>query len=371
MPHDPYRALYIHIPFCKSRCNYCDFRTRAIDRDSIEITEEIERDIMEMRRLGREGELTDIETVYIGGGTPSFVGTKHLTNLLYTLGLTIDMEGIRECTIEANPDSIDAHLINDIWALGANRISIGVQSFDDDVLRTLGRAHDSARAIEAIRTACERFDNVSIDLMCGVPAQTIESFERDLDIVVGLPIKHVSIYPLTIEPGTPFASLLDRGLLELPSEDAQADMMELAQERLREAGFERYEVASYAKPGYESEHNSMYWTGAPYIGIGQSATTMTQNAERRMRVQDGRVVDDLDAAQMAAEDIMLGMRMMKGVSDELVSRSQGLLPTLIDTLSDLVKKGLVVHEGGRWRPTERGWICGNELYGTILGTAPF
>lgn len=371
MPHDPYKALYIHIPFCVSRCNYCDFYTNAVARDSSEITEAIENDIMEIRRLGREGELSQIETIYIGGGTPSFVGTKHLTNLLYTLGLTLDMQGIRECSIEANPESIDARLINDIWALGANRLSIGVQSFDDEVLKTLGRAHDRAQAIDAIRMASERFDNISIDLMCGVPAQDIKSFEADLDVALSFPIKHVSIYPLTIEPATPFAKLLDKGRLDLPSEDEQADMMELAQRRLVKAGFSRYEVASYSKPGYESAHNSMYWTAAPYLGIGRSATTMTQNAERRMRVQDGRVVDDLDAAQMAAEDVMLGLRMSKGVSDELIVRASALLPRLDGVLADLADKGLVEHIDQRWQPTERGWICGNELYGAILETAPF
>ncbi len=371
MPHDPYKALYIHIPFCRSRCNYCDFHTRACDPDSVEITDAIERDILEIRRLGREGELGDIETIYIGGGTPSFIGSKHLTNILYTLGLTLDMERVVECTVEANPDSLDERLVADIWALGANRISIGVQSFDDEVLETLGRAHDSAKARDAILAAATRFENISIDLMCGVPGQTIDSFAQDIDRALALPITHVSIYPLTIEANTPFSRMLDRGRLALPSEDDQADMLELAEHKLQCAGFSRYEVASYARPGFESRHNSMYWTGSPYLGIGESATTMTQNAERRMRVQDGRVVDDLDAAQMAAEDLMLGMRMSCGLDASKLEGAREFLPGLDDALRDLSAKGLIELDEGRWRPTERGWLCGNELYGALLELGGF
>lgn len=371
MPHDPYKALYIHIPFCASRCNYCDFTTSAVEPASPLVTEAIEQDILDIRRLGREGELAGIETIYIGGGTPTHVGSKHLTNLIYTLGLTIRLEDVGEFTVEANPESIDERLVADLWALGVNRLSIGVQSFDDGLLETLGRPHDGRKAVEAIVTAATRFDNISCDLICGIPGQTLEDFGRDLDTVLGLPVKHVSIYPLTIEYGTPFASMMDKGLLELPSEDAQADMMELAERKLSDAGFARYEVASYALPGYESAHNSMYWTGSPYIGIGQSATTMTQNGSCRMRVQDGRVVDELDASQMAAEDLMLGMRMSRGVSESQVERASEVLDGVHEVLATLQEQGLVEHADGRYRPTERGWIMGNELYGALLELADF
>ena len=370
MPHDPYKALYIHTPFCKERCNYCDFRTRAIAQDSKEIDRYAEHIVSEIRRLGREGELTDIETVYLGGGTPTYPGTKYLSQILYTLGLTMHLTDEVECTVEANPDSLNENLIKDIWALGANRLSIGVQSFDDDVLATLGRVHTASDAIRAIQEAATRFDNISIDLMCGVPGQSLESFRGSLETALSLPIKHVSIYPLTIEEGTPFHKMMRRGRLELPSEDLQADMMELAEQMLQDAGFARYEVASYARPGYESKHNISYWTAKPYLGIGDGATTMTQNSERRMRVQDGRVTDDLTPDQMAAEDMMLRMRMASGISQEEVDEKAALLPELPKTLDRLADLGLVSFENGSWRPTERGWICGNELYGALLDLAP-
>ena len=200
-------------------------------------------------------------------------------------------------------------MVRDIWALGVNRLSIGVQSFDDDVLRTLGRAHssdDARRAIEAART---RFENVSVDLMCGIPGQSAESFEASAREAVRLGATHVSVYPLTVEPHTPFDAAVLAGELEEPDDDVEAAHMQIAARVLDSGGFERYEVASYARPAFACRHNIAYWTGVPYLGLGRSAATMTQNAQRRMRVKDGQVTDDLDSRQMVAEDLMLGMRM--------------------------------------------------------------
>lgn len=371
MPHDPYKSLYIHIPYCKSRCNYCDFTTCAMDAASPEISQYVEGLISEIRRLGKEGELQEIKTIYVGGGTPTHIGTKHLTSLLYAISLSMDLSKVPEFTVEANPESLDSRLINDIWALGANRLSIGVQSLDDEELKSLGRPHSSKEALEAIEVASSRFENISVDVMCGLPYQTVDSFTSTLDQLIALPIKHMSVYPLTIEPGTKFSKMLDRGELHIMSEDDQADLMEASEKILLSNGFSRYEVASYAKPGFESKHNISYWTGKPYIGIGLSAVTMTQNQERRMRVQDGQVTDDLDAAQMAAEDAMLGMRMSKGLDDAFVNSRASLIPLLPQALEELMEKGLVEHVDGRFMPTHEGWLFGNELYGALLETAPF
>ena len=195
MPHDPYKALYIHLPFCKHRCAYCDFTTRAIAPDSVEIDEYIDNLILELRRKAKEGELAEIETVYLGGGTPSFVGQARLSKLLYALGVSMNLTPEVECSMEANPDSLTPELIRDIYALGVNRLSIGVQSFDDGLLETLDRIHDSARAKQAVLDARERFENVSVDLMCGVPGQTPEMFEADVQTAVDLGVTHVSVYP--------------------------------------------------------------------------------------------------------------------------------------------------------------------------------
>ena len=225
--------------------------------------------------------------------------------------------------------------------------------------------------------------------MCGIPGQSAESFAESVREAVALGANHVSVYPLTIEPHTPFDRAIMRGEMDEPDEDVEAAAMEEARLILEDAGFHRYEVASYARPGFESRHNTAYWTGKPYLGLGRSAVTMTQNAERRMRVQDGQVVDDLDARQMAAEDLMLGMRMARGVSDEQVTRAAAVIDDAASTAAssgamtpgsetgsvlaafdELASLGLAKHADGRWRPTDAGWLCGNELYGRLLDLAP-
>ncbi len=370
MPHDPYRALYLHLPFCVKRCGYCDFATAAVPTDAPEIDAYVDDLVLQVRRKAKEGELGSVETVYLGGGTPSHLGLSRLSMLLYTLSLSMRLEPDVECTMEANPESLTERMVRDIWALGVNRLSIGVQSFDDEVLHTLGRAHSADDARRAIEAALTRFENVSVDLMCGIPGQSDVSFEASVREAVALGATHVSVYPLIVEPHTPFDAAVLAGELDEVDDDVEASHMEIAARVLTEAGFERYEVASYARPGFACRHNIAYWTGVPYLGLGRSAATMTQNAERRMRVKDGAVTDDLDAHQMAAEDLMLGMRMTRGVSDARVERAAGLLPRVGETLADLEDRGLVVHEGGRWRPTERGWLCGNELYGDLFDLAP-
>ena len=376
MPHDPYKALYLHLPFCVKRCAYCDFTTAAMPSSSPEIDAYVEDLCLQIRRKAKEGELAQIDTVYLGGGTPSHVGLARRSMLLYTLSLSLRLEPDVVCTMEANPESLTENMVRDVWALGVNRLSLGVQSFDDAVLRTLGRPHSADDARVAVRTARTRFTNVSVDLMCGIPGQSEESFAESVRTAVSLGVAHVSVYPLTIEPHTPFDRAVLSGELPEPDEDVQAAQMEAAERILGKAGFVRYEVASYAKPGFECRHNISYWSGVAYLGLGKSAVTMTQNEERRMRVQDGVVTDDLNPAQMAAEDLMLAMRMSRGVSEEQVAAAEHLLPNVREAFAELQELRLVVSvpahdgEGARFAPTGQGWLCGNELYGRIYDLAP-
>lgn len=370
MAYDPYKALYIHLPFCKHRCSYCDFATRAVAKDSPEIGEYIERLITEIRQASREGKLAQIETVYLGGGTPSYAGSKHLSSLLYMLGVSMNLTPDVEFSMEANPDSITPELIKDIYALGVNRLSIGVQSFDDGILGFLDRIHDADQAKRAVDMAHERFGNVSVDLMCGIPGQSPELFQQSLTTAIELGVSHVSIYPLTIEEHTPLCNKVDAGEVPDVVQDHQAYQMAMAEHILEPAGLKRYEVASYAAEGRQCRHNIAYWTGVPYLGLGMSAVTMTQNKSRRMRVQDGQVVDDLNRRQMAAEDLMMKMRMTRGVSEEELAEAAVLLPQALDTFRSLVKDNLVKREDGRYKPTFGGWLLGNELYGRIYELAP-
>ena len=370
MPHDPYKALYLHVPFCVKRCGYCDFATRAVPREDARIDEYVERLVLEIRKAAKAGELAQLETAYIGGGTATHIGPARLSSLLYALSVSTDLtrEGF-ELSMEANPESLDERLVRDVWALGVNRLSIGVQSFDDEVLRVLGRAHDADGARRAIEAAHERFENVSVDLMCGIPGQSDESFAASVEEAVRLGVTHVSVYPLAIEAHTPFDQLVLAGEMDEPDDDVQAAQMERASDLLEAAGFHRYEVASYARPGFECRHNIAYWTGVPYLGIGESAATMTQNAERRMRVTDGEVTDDLARPQMEAEDLMLGMRLADGLADARIDEARAYLPGLDEALRELVAAGYLEHGGGRWRPTRQGWLCGNDLFARLLDLA--
>lgn len=370
MPHDPYGAMYVHIPFCKSRCAYCDFATEAIPNDSKVIDEYIESLVIDIRRQSKADELGSIKTIYIGGGTPSYIGLSRLSSLLYAISLSvITTRPDMEWSMEANPESIDERLIRDIWAMGVNRLSIGVQSFDDDVLSFLRRPHDAATAKQAVKTARSRFTNISVDLMCGIPGQSDESFADSVKTAIELGVTHVSIYPLTIEEHTPFYRDVMAGLIPEPDDDVEARYMKIAQSILSEAGFARYEVASYAKPGYECKHNIAYWTGVPYIGFGRSAATMTQNDERRMRMTDGVVTDNLSRPEREAEDLMLGMRMTRGVSHERVDQAKLYLNGVDQAFAKLQDKGLVACTDEGFAPTEKGWLCGNELYGELFSLA--
>ncbi len=325
--------------------------------------------VTQIRHFSKRGELGALETVYIGGGTPTHAGLSRISNLLYALSLSMNLTHDVECSMEANPESLTDRIVKDSFALGVNRLSIGVQSFDDAILETLGRAHDAHKALDAINIAHERFENVSVDIMCGIPGQSDESLAYSIEQAVAADVTHVSVYPLTIEPCTHFDTLVSKGLLPEPDDDVEARHMEIARDLLVSKGFSRYEVASYALPGYECKHNCAYWSGVPYLGIGRSAATMTQNAERRMRLQNGEVTDDLNAAQMLAEDLMLGMRMTKGVALETVERASKVLPRALSVFESLIERGLVQVEEGRYRPTEAGWLCGNELYGDIFDLA--
>ncbi|MCF0231034.1 MAG: radical SAM protein [Enterococcus sp.] len=268
--------------------------------------------------------------------------------------------------MEANPESLTKGMVKDIFALGVNRLSIGVQSFDDEILKMLGRAHDTNKAREAIKLAKERFENVSVDIICGIPGQTTKQLEDSLNEVVILDVSHVSIYPLTIEEHTQFHKWLLAEKIDDIDEDTQAQHMKIASQILGDAGFLRYEIASYAKPGFESKHNVGYWTGVPYIGFGRSAVTMTQNDERRMRYQFDEVIDDLDKKQKCVEDLMLGMRMCKGVSLDKVEEAEKLGIQAHRCFSELVSDGFVQKKDSAYVPTEKGWLLGNEMFERIF-----
>lgn len=364
--YDPFGALYIHVPFCAKRCLYCDFKTQATTVDDPRIEAYVDSLIVSIRKASREGELGSLDTVYIGGGTPSYLGNKNLSNILYTLSLSMHLTPEVECTLEANPESFTKAMAKDLWALGVNRLSFGVQSFHDDVLVSLGRIHTAQRACQAIEQAQVRFENISIDLMCGLPGQTRTMFLEDVARAIDLGVTHISVYPLTLEEGTPLSLMVDQGILPEPDSDTQVDMMQDAAHYLTQAGFERYEVASYARPGFESRHNSAYWTGVPYLGLGSGAVSMMQDETSRIRLEGDEIIEVLNLSERYAEDLMLGMRMSRGVSQALIDAARPYTYRLDETIAQLCEEGYVSYRDSRLVPTEKGWLFGNHVYGAFL-----
>ena len=374
MPHDPYKALYIHLPFCKHRCAYCDFTTRAIAPDSVEIDEYIDNLILELRRKAKEGELAEIETVYLGGGTPSFVGQARLSKLLYALGVSMNLTPEVECSMEANPDSLTPELIRDIYALGVNRLSIGVQSFDDGLLKTLNRIHDSARAKQAVLDARERFENVSVDLMLGTPGQGRQSVEHFVSTFAQLGVQHISGYLLKIEPGTAFAKNQIERLC--PDEDQSAQLYLDTVELMERHGFLQYEISNFALPGRESRHNLKYWRCQEYLGVGPAAHSFLDgrrfyfprdlagfvNASDPWEqvVQDGSGGD-------AQEQLMMRLRLREGIDLGWFARSFSLeLEPMYKRAEFLQKHGLLELQKGRLFLTPQGFLLSNSVISDLL-----
>ena len=409
-------ALYLHVPFCVSRCAYCGFYSQATCAGDARIAEYVAclRDLVV--RLGSAGMLRHVKTAYIGGGTPTLAGEQ-----LVELAQEVSMQcpELVEFTSEANPDSLSESLTLGLRRAGITRVSLGVQSLSDAELRGLGRAHTSRQALEAAHVVKAAGLDLSCDLMCGIPGQTPASWRASLEGVLAAGADHVSCYPLSIEEGTPFLA----GAMQLPDADLQADMMLEAASVLGKAGLHRYEVASYARPGHACKHNIAYWTGACYLGLGAAAASMLTpglacevgemlglRADGDSADAGANLVDALacqpDAARVrlsfpddagafvhavgaamgprvfletltsreaAAEDLMLAMRMVRGATSEVLEGAvaRGIPRDKLDAAVALAcKDGLAELDAtGSLCPTQKGWLLGNELFGIMWDTA--
>lgn len=376
-------ALYLHVPFCRARCAYCDFETRAYPACDLEgaISAYLDRLERRIEHFGRQGALEGVETVYIGGGTPSLLGGRLVDLAARVLSYCAPVE----FTCEANPESFDAALAYGLAGAGVTRISLGVQSLQPGELRAIGRIHSREQALCAARSARNAGLAVSCDLMCGLPGQTVDTFRSSLWDLLAAGPDHVSVYPLQLEEGTALYRRVEDGSVAVPDEDCQADCMEAARSILMSHGYEPYEVASYARPGHACRHNIAYWTGKSYLGIGRAAAGMLdageardylcidvpQEAARVRYVQaddDGglRDIEFMTAREAAAEDLMLAFRMTCGASEDLLRASVPAIPAslLEEACRRACDLGLArwLPDGGRLVPTELGWLEGNELF---------
>ncbi|MFQ6859126.1 MAG: radical SAM family heme chaperone HemW [Collinsella sp.] len=405
-----FEALYLHIPFCKSKCAYCDFDSRAIPGCALEeaVGTYCESLLAQVDVHGKAGELADVETVYIGGGTPSLLG-GHLVELVNCIRTHCNPV---EFTCEANPESFTFDLARSLRAAGVTRVSLGVQSLQADELRAIGRIHTAEQAVKAVALAREEGFSTSCDLMCGLPGQTLDAWRDTLKRVLLADPDHVSVYPLQLEEGTPLERLEAAGKIEVPDEEFQAQCMDIAAELLHAHSYERYEVASYAKPGHRCQHNIAYWTGVPYLGIGRSAASMcaatgdvslllentfdgTPDSEsdgtsdgaagrssansstariRFTQLDDaGEEFDHefLTPREAMAEDLMLACRMTDGIGPELLARAIRVVPAneLSAACDRAVERKLAAWDNGTLKPTHLGWLGGNKLFGIFWDLA--
>ena len=354
-------SLYVHVPFCVSRCRYCDFASEVRDEGRVAryraaLSREIELTACAGRRL---------ETIYIGGGTPTCIGATALLGLMDEIASAFDASALREWTIEANPGTVERGMLGEMRARGADRISLGAQSFDDALLELLGRIHTAAEAERALRDARDAgFRNVSLDLIYGLPGQTLEGVRDDAARAVDLAPEHVSVYGLTYEEGTELTRRRDAGELAPAGEELERSMYEALMTDLPAAGYEQYEIASFATDGLYSRHNTAYWTGREYLGLGPAAASYLGGARRtNVRSLDDyvRMVSDgvlpvaesesLDPAASAREALVLALRLRRGVDPgRFESRTEyGLAELLGEEGRGLVDRGHLEWVDGRLR----------------------
>lgn len=363
--------IYVHIPFCARKCNYCAFNSKIASAE--EISAYVDALISEIKT--KTSTLSALpSTLYFGGGTPSILKISQLEKILSCL----KFESTAEITIEANPGTVDEEYLKNLRELGFNRLSLGVQSFSDELLKILGRVHDSRVALATIQAARKYFGNVSVDLMYGLPAQTLSDVEESVGIAVAQDVQHISIYGLEVEEGTKFGEWYAAGKLELPDDEAMYDFIV---EELPRAGFMRYEISNFAKKNYESRHNLGYWTGAKYLGVGAGAHSydgLTRNsnirdvAEYVKKIRAGEnvsVVEEIITRNAAMEEFcFLGLRTAEGLSIEKFSAKFGknIFEVYGAVIAKYLKLELLEIECGRIILTPRGMKFGNVVFADFL-----
>jgi len=372
-------GLYVHIPFCSSRCSYCDFATGLYQS---ELAERYVRDLLnEIRTTPYAGETVD--TIYFGGGTPSLLTPAQLDRILASLYDNFRIDAEAEITLEINPGSATPEKLRAFRSLGINRASFGAQTFNDAELAKLGRSHNAADALRTFADLRDAgFANISFDLIAGLPGQTLAGWQRNIQQALNLAPEHLSFYLLEVHSGTPLAEHIRRGIQPQPDEDLAGVMYEWMLEQAAAAGYEHYEISNLCRPGFHSRHNVKYWTAAPYYGFGCSAHSYDGDTRRWSNHRDvlkylemvesgaSPVVEEqqLTATDVRAEAVFLGMRLMQGVDLRRYRESFGvdLRDEHADDLDKFCKAGLVELEGDLIRLTRTGALLSNEVFAAFV-----
>ena len=372
-------GIYVHVPFCRSKCQYCDFYSLTAKDDKL-MDGYLNAMIAHIRETGPLAPGYKVDTIYFGGGTPTFFGADGMATLLTAIRRSFDVDPDAEITFEANPDSVSDKLLSRLRAEGFNRVSLGVQCDDDAILKKLGRPHDYAQAVSAAqRIRKAGYKNLSIDLMYGLPGQTLKGWKDTLERVLTMNPEHVSCYGLKVEPGTPLYKVKD--VVNLADDDTQADMYLAATEILRSHGFRQYEISNFARKGLYSRHNMKYWTGGEYIGFGPSASSDFAG-KRFTNIRDirgyidgirtgGAIIEEMDEIPLrerAGEYLMLRLRTIAGIQRAEYEK-QFLLP--FDQIEEAMEKNrsygyATKSDDGRWRLTPKGYLISNTIISDLL-----
>ncbi|MFQ5738264.1 MAG: radical SAM family heme chaperone HemW [Acidobacteriota bacterium] len=371
-------GLYLHIPFCVKKCPYCDFISGPVGKAQRHShLKALKREIRHSSWAGSR-----VHTVFLGGGTPSELTLTEMAGLVSALRETFALEGTREWTLECNPGTVSLPKLAAIRHLGFNRLSLGVQSFNDGHLRALGRIHDSQEARQAMGWSRQAgFENLNLDLIFALPGQTPAEWRMDLEEALEFGPEHLSLYNLTIEPGTPFATVQACGELRLPEEETAAEMFEMAMDLTAKAGYRHYEISNYARRGYECAHNQIYWRNQPYLGFGLGAASFMDGVRwantasfsdyalhagtsRVPRLQEER----LEGRRAAGEEVMLRLRTAEGVRLDQLSTRYGLdlSRTFSDSIDFFLVQGLLERQGDRIFLTRRGKLLANPVCAEFL-----
>jgi oxygen-independent coproporphyrinogen III oxidase len=358
-------ALYIHIPFCKQKCNYCDFVSYAGKEELIDsYVEALVRELESLRSTIHD----PLSTIFFGGGTPTLLEPKHIARIIGSVECrTLSVEQ-SEITIEANPGTANKEKLRSLRELGINRLSIGVQSFNDRHLKTLGRIHDAATAQRFYHDARDAgFDNLNLDLIFALPGQTLKEWQQDLEQAINLGPNHLSVYNLQIEEGTPLYAELPTSNLKLPDNETEYSMYKSAIETLTASGYKHYEISNFAKPGFECQHNLVYWRNGNYLGVGAGAHSHWNG---RRWSNPNCLEQYLETATFSRrfpaetrpdrrETIFLGLRLLDGIAQEHFAGFEKEVKELMDD-------GLLEQAGGNYRLTRKGLYLGNLVFAKFV-----
>lgn len=392
-------SLYIHVPFCQTKCPYCDFNTyQGIEGLMSPFLGALST---ELQLWGQVLEHPRVNTVFFGGGTPSYLPEGSIGAVLEATGQAFSIVEDAEITIEANPGDLSREACERLLGQGVNRLSIGVQSLDNDLLNLLGRRHNTEQAIEAFRSARDAgFTNINLDLMYGLPHQSMQQWQDTLQRLVALSPAHISLYCLTLEEGTPLHKWVKEGKVPEPDSDLAADMYHYAEKLLEQAGYHHYEISNWAVPGFPSQHNLAYWLNLPYLGVGPGAhsrlgnyrfwevnsprgyidkvrqwaevtpkplAALTEEALQGILPVDGQEFIDADLA--AAETMFLGLRLLDGMDLAENSERAGtdLSVKYQAEIAELTDLGLLEQEGNCLRLTKEAYLIANQVFTRFLG----